>query len=51
MSRTRAITNQYSVDGRSIEALKIDSRRSILPTIVMVHEGLGSFSHWKDSPS
>lgn len=42
---------KYSVDGRSLEGFKIAAKHSSLPTIVMLHEGLGSISHWRDFPS
>src|SRR5580700_577775 len=41
----------YDVDGRWLEAAKIEGRDPNLPTIVMLHEGLGSVAHWKDFPS
>ncbi len=46
----RTITSNYLVDGRRLEALELEARRTSLPTIVMLHEGLGSISHWKDFP-
>jgi len=39
------------VDGHWLEADWITARDSGLPTIVMLHEGLGSIAHWKDFPS
>jgi pimeloyl-ACP methyl ester carboxylesterase len=50
MNSARTIT-KYSVDGHSLEAFKIDAKHSSLPTIVMLHEGLGSISHGRDFPS
>jgi pimeloyl-ACP methyl ester carboxylesterase len=44
------IAHRYHVDGRWLEAAKIEGRDSNLPTIVMLHEGLGSLAHWKDFP-
>jgi pimeloyl-ACP methyl ester carboxylesterase len=44
------ITHRYDVDGRWLEAAKIEERHPNLPTIVMLHEGLGSVAHWKDFP-
>jgi len=44
-------TRGYSVDGRWLEAIRIEGRHPNLATIVMLHEGLGSVSHWKDFPS
>lgn len=50
MSRGLAITQRYFVDGHWLEAAGIDARDASLPTIVMLHEGLGSVAHWKDFP-
>jgi pimeloyl-ACP methyl ester carboxylesterase len=44
-------THRYEVDGHGLEAVKIEGRDPTLPTIVMLHEGLGSVAHWKDFPS
>jgi len=41
---------RYWIDGHWLEAAKIEARRSDLPTFVMLHEALGSVSHWKDFP-
>jgi pimeloyl-ACP methyl ester carboxylesterase len=46
----RANTTNYLVDGRRLEAISIEARVANLPTIVMLHEGLGSVTHWKDFP-
>lgn len=51
MSSPRTISDTYYVDGHSLEAIKIEARHSNVPTIVMLHEGLGSIAHWKDFPS
>jgi len=51
MGKTRTITEKYFIDGHSLEAVRFEARDSALPTIVMLHEGLGSVSHWKDFPS
>lgn len=51
MNSTSTIAESYVVDGKRLEALRIDARRSNVPTIVMLHEGLGSIAHWKDFPS
>jgi pimeloyl-ACP methyl ester carboxylesterase len=40
----------YIVDGKRLEALEIAARLPDRPTIVMLHEGLGSVAHWKDFP-
>jgi pimeloyl-ACP methyl ester carboxylesterase len=45
------IAERYFVDGKWLEAVRVEARRSNLPTIVMLHEGLGSVAHWKDFPS
>jgi pimeloyl-ACP methyl ester carboxylesterase len=44
-------THRYRVDGHWLEAATSDARDPNLPTIVMLHEGLGSVAHWKDFPS
>ena len=49
-NRVRTTTTNYLVDGRRLEAVKIAARQADLPTIVMLHEGLGSTTHWKDFP-
>jgi pimeloyl-ACP methyl ester carboxylesterase len=51
MQEVRTIARNYSVDGHWLETARIEARESNLPTIVMLHEGLGSVSHWKDFPS
>ncbi len=38
------------VDGKRLETLWIGRERSDQPTIVMLHEGLGSIALWKDFP-
>ena len=45
------IADGYHVDGRRLEAVRIEARDTNLPTIVMLHEGLGSVAHWRDFPS
>jgi pimeloyl-ACP methyl ester carboxylesterase len=50
VSSTRTTTARYLIEGHSLEAIEIEARSSSLPTIVMLHEGLGSISHWKDFP-
>ena len=42
---------RYLVDGHRLEATSIPARDDGLPTIVMLHEGLGSMAHWKDFPT
>lgn len=44
------VPERYLVGGHSLEAARIEAYRSDLPTIVMLHEGLGSVAHWKDFP-
>lgn len=44
------VTERYLIDGHWLEAARIEARHSELPTIVMLHEGLGSVAHWKDFP-
>jgi pimeloyl-ACP methyl ester carboxylesterase len=51
MSRTTTITDSYVIDGKRLEAVRFEVPHSRLPTIVMLHEGLGSVAHWKDFPS
>jgi pimeloyl-ACP methyl ester carboxylesterase len=51
MSIAPTSAENYFVDGKRLEAVRIEARHSHLPTIVMLHEGLGSVSHWKDFPS
>src|SRR5215469_6184458 len=46
----QTIERRYFVDGRWLEALKIDGPKAEARTIVMLHEGLGSIAHWKDFP-
>ena len=41
---------RYQIDGHWLEAARIEARDPTIPTIVMLHEGLGSVSHWKDFP-
>jgi len=40
----------HVLDGRRLEARRIPARIPSRPPIVMLHEGLGSVSHWKDFP-
>src|SRR6266536_3537546 len=50
MSGTETATS-YLVDGHRLEAVRIEGHDSSLPTIVLLHEGLGSVAHWKDFPA
>jgi pimeloyl-ACP methyl ester carboxylesterase len=47
----RIIRDMFFVNGHSLEVIKIQAQSSNLPTIVMLHEGLGSVAYWKDFPS
>jgi len=38
------------VDGKRLETLWLEPRDAAAPTIVMLHEGLGSIALWKDFP-
>jgi pimeloyl-ACP methyl ester carboxylesterase len=40
-----------AVQGRRIEVLRIAAPRSKGPELVLLHEGLGSISHWRDFPA
>ena len=40
----------YVVEGKRLEARRIPARASSRPPIVLLHEGLGSVSHWKNFP-
>ena len=44
------MTDQLALEGRSIEYRFAGTSPSGQPTIVMLHEGLGSVSMWKDFP-
>ncbi len=50
MTSARSAEETYFVDGHSLDAVRIEARRPNLPTIVMLHEGLGSVSQWRDFP-
>ena len=39
-----------TVDGKTLETLLIEAPATQTPTIVMLHEGLGSLALWKDFP-
>jgi pimeloyl-ACP methyl ester carboxylesterase len=51
MSSTTTIADSYLVGGKRVETVRIEVAHSRLPTIVLLHEGLGSVAHWKDFPS
>jgi pimeloyl-ACP methyl ester carboxylesterase len=42
--------NEIIVHGKRLETLCFPPRAAGAPTIVMLHEGLGSIAHWKDFP-
>ena len=42
--------DRLSAAGRSLEYALIPAERPDRPTIVMLHEGLGSLALWKDFP-
>jgi pimeloyl-ACP methyl ester carboxylesterase len=44
------VAHRYLVDGHWLEAARIEARRAGFPAIVLLHEGLGSVSHWKTFP-
>jgi pimeloyl-ACP methyl ester carboxylesterase len=39
-----------SIDGKRLETVFLEAREELSPTIVMLHEGLGSIALWKDFP-
>jgi len=43
-------TGEIIVDGKRLETLWLEPRDSGVPTIVMLHEGLGSIALWRDFP-
>lgn len=50
MNCRNAVLEWHVVDGKRLEARRIPGRDSSRPPIVMLHEGLGSVSHWRDFP-
>jgi pimeloyl-ACP methyl ester carboxylesterase len=44
-------TFHLTVQGRSLEVHRIPGRNAQAPELVLLHEGLGSVSHWKDFPA
>jgi pimeloyl-ACP methyl ester carboxylesterase len=44
------VSGEVTVDGKRLETLSFASRGTDRPTIVMLHEGLGSVAMWKDFP-
>jgi pimeloyl-ACP methyl ester carboxylesterase len=47
----RTTKHSYFVDGHQLGAARFEARQPALPMIVMLHEGLGSISHWKNCPT
>ena len=41
---------EVTVDGNRLETLRLPPQLPGLPTLVMLHEGLGSIAYWKDFP-
>jgi pimeloyl-ACP methyl ester carboxylesterase len=50
LQRTAEQRGFVTVDGKKLETLLIEARKTGRPTIVMLHEGLGSIALWKDFP-
>lgn len=50
MRSSPAIAEPSFADGKRLEAVRVEARYANRPTIVMLHEGLGSVAHWKDFP-
>jgi pimeloyl-ACP methyl ester carboxylesterase len=50
LSSSLPIPSRYLIDGHWLEAARIEARQSSFPTIVMLHEGLGSVAHWRNFP-
>lgn len=47
---TRVQRGEVVVDGKRLETLRIEPQQPERPTIVMLHEGLGSIAMWKAFP-
>ena len=45
------IRSDFVIDGKRLETMWIEPQQDGLPTIVMLHEGLGSIALWKDFPA
>ena len=43
-------TDRTSIDGRTLEFARIPARRKNSPTLVFLHEGLGSIGLWRRFP-
>jgi pimeloyl-ACP methyl ester carboxylesterase len=50
LSSSLPIPCRYHIDGHWLEVASFEARQPTFPTIVMLHEGLGSVSYWKDFP-
>ena len=50
-STITSVRDEVVVDGQRLETMWIEPQRPSRPTIVMLHEGLGSIALWKDFPS
>ena len=50
MAKAESNLADVVVDGKRLETLWFAPRDSAVPTIVMLHEGLGSIALWKDFP-
>lgn len=50
MSTPPDAPDRITVDGRSLELRRISALRAGLPTLVFLHEGIGSVSLWRDFP-
>ena len=51
MSTITSVRNELVVDGKRLETTWIERQREGRPTLVMLHEGLGSIALWKDFPA
>lgn len=51
MADLNGIRSEVMVDGHRLETLFYPALDETLPTIVMLHEGLGSVSMWRDFPA
>jgi pimeloyl-ACP methyl ester carboxylesterase len=48
---TTSARGELVVDGKRLETMWIEPQRPLRPTLVMLHEGLGSIALWKDFPA
>jgi len=49
-SLKKELSEWHVVDGERLETRRVPARISSRPPIVLLHEGLGSVSHWRDFP-